>query len=113
MALTTLTATRPDWYASVSPERQGLWAAGDSKWHIGAQAGYAERVRVVLKDGTILDGAVSDERNRWDSKHALAIRMRNRKTQKWIPVADIAVIWGDKGRPLADMLADYIRRGVE
>lgn len=108
--LKTLTATKPSWYKDVPAERQGLWSAGDSKWQIAAQAGYGERVCIVLKDGTIVDGTMSEERNRWDNKHALAIRIPGRKTQKWIPRTDIAVIWGDKGRPLIEMLAEFIEK---
>lgn len=106
----SLKATKPAWYDAVSPERQGLWTAGDSKWHLGSQAGYAERACVVLKDGTVLDGRMGAERNRWDSKHSFAMRLPGRKSQKWVAVKDVAVIWGDKGRPLTELLTEYIER---
>lgn len=106
----TLTDTKPSWYVGVAPERQGLWSAGDSRWQLGSQAGYAEQARVVLKDGTIIDGSMREERNRWDNKHALAMRVPGRKTQKWILVSDIATVWGDKGRPLVELLTEFINK---
>ena len=104
----SLMATKPTWYKDVAPERQGLWAAGASKWHLGDQASYGERVRIVLKDGTVLDGVAGAEKNRWDAKHAIAMRIPGRKSQKWVLVTDIAVAWGDKGRPFEDLLTEFI-----
>lgn len=103
-----LIKTRPVWYKDVAPERQGLWTAGDSKWALARETGYGERTRVILKTGAVLDGVLGEERNRWDNKHAIALRIAGRKTQKWIPVRDIGVVWGDKGKPLTELLTQFI-----
>lgn len=105
----TLTNTKPDWYAEAAPERQGLWSAGDHRRHLLVQAAYGERVRLVLKDGSVFDGTMGEHRDFWNpAKFAVALRIPGRKSQKWFPVRDIAVAWGDKGRPLVEMLADLI-----
>lgn len=106
-----LSKTQPAWHKKLAAEKQGLWTAGDSKFALAGQAFWSEPVRVVLKDGTVLDGTVGDERNRWDPKHALALRMPGRKSQKWVPVKDVAVVWGDKGPKLEDLLTEYIVKG--
>jgi hypothetical protein len=107
--MSLLSTTRPDWYDKLPVEQQGLWSLGDSRFYITAQTSYQGRVRIVLQDGTILDGTMSDERNRWDpNKHAIAIRMTGRKTQKWIPRNSIALIWADKGRPFTELLTKFL-----
>jgi len=106
----TLIKTRPDWFTELPAERQGIWSTGDHWSHISGATSYGDKVRIVLKDGTILDGTMGDERNRWSPRHAIAIHIIGRKTQKWIPRTDIAVIWGDKGRPLIELISEYIQR---
>ena len=103
-----LTAPRPAWFTALAVERQGTWSHGDHWSHITGATSWGDKVRIVLKDGTVFDGIMGGERNRWDAKHAVAIRIPGRKSQKWIARTDIAVIWGDKGRPLTELIAEYI-----
>lgn len=104
----TLTATCPSWFTELPVKRQGTWSAGDHWSHIASATSWRDKVRIVLKDGSVFDGIMGGERNRWDSKHAVAIRIQGRKSQKWIARSDIAVIWGDKGRPLTELLEEFI-----
>lgn len=104
------TLTRPDWHYDVPQSRQGHWVSTDSKWRISDGAGYGEPVRVVLKDGTVIDGIMHEERNRWDGKHAFAVaRIAGRKSRRWILVKDVAIIWGDKGRPIEELLTAVLK----
>lgn len=104
-----LSPTRPAWYSDVPAARQGLWSAGDHWSHLAGQTGYRDRVRIVLKDGSILDGFSDEERNRWDRrKHAVSLRITGRKTRKWVAVSDIAVVWADKGESLESLLTRAI-----
>jgi len=111
--MVTSTLTRPDWHYDVPQERQGHWEATDSRWRLSDGAGYAERVRVVLTDGTVIDGTMMEERYRWEpNRQAFAVAgIKGRKSRKWILRTDVAEIWGDKGRPLVELLGEYITRG--
>jgi len=111
--MVTSTLTSPDWHYSVPQERQGHWEATDSRWRLSDGAGYAERVHVVLIDGTVIDGTMMEERYRWEpNRQAFAVAgIKGRKSRKWILRTDVAEIWGDKGRPLVELLGEYITRG--
>jgi hypothetical protein len=104
------TKNRPSWHYDVPQERQGHWVATDSKWRISDGAGYAERVRVVLHDGTVIDGIMREERHRWDATHAFAVSdIPGRKSRRWVARRDVAEIWGDKGRPLEELLTAVLQ----
>ena len=99
------TETQPVWYNRIPEERRALWTQedGDRELTRRTLAGYP--VRVVLKDGTILDGTKGEERHRFDNRHDIAIHMQGRKTQKWVPEDEIAVLWADAGPDLSDIVA--------
>lgn len=107
----TLTETRPEWHAALPVERQGLWSAGDRRLLLAGETSWNDKVRIVLKDGTIYDGTMGEERSRWDtSRHVVAIRIPGRRTQKWIHSTDIAIVWGDKGESFEALLTRFLTK---
>lgn len=107
----TVTTVTPLWYDDIPVDRQGVWNSGDSSFKIAGQTLTGHRVQVTLHDGTVFDGVMGDERNRWDgNKHSIAIRIPGRKSQKWIPRNTIAHIFADKGPKLEELLTSYIIR---
>lgn len=101
------TETQPTWFSLIPSERRALWTdSSDEKLSQVTLNGFP--MRVVLKDGTILDGDKGDERDNFEGGHDVAIRLPGRKTQKWIPMEDIAVVWADRGPDLRDVIAAFI-----
>lgn len=110
-ATSVATVTAPVWYDDVPADRQGIWNSGDSSFKIAGQTLNGHRIQVTLHDGTVFDGVMGGERNRWDgNKHAIAIRIQGRKSQKWIQRKTIASILADKGPKLEELLTSYILR---
>lgn len=112
MTVSTASAvTVPAWYDNVPADRQGSWTAGESSFKIAGQTLQGCRVAITLNDGTVFDGVMGGERNRWDgNKHSIAIRIPGRKSQKWILRKTIASILSDRGPKLEDLLTTYITR---
>ena len=104
--MVTSTLTRPAWHYDVPQERQGHWESTDSRWRLNQGVSYGERVRVVLKDGSVIDGIMQEERHRWEpNRQSFAVAgIKGRKSRKWILLTDVAEIWGDKGRPIEELL---------
>lgn len=104
------TETEPRWFAAIPEERRGIWTEKDGERALSENTLPGFPIRMVLKNGTILDGEKGEERDNFDGGHDVAIRLPGRKTQKWVPEEDIAVIWADKGPDLRDVMAAFVER---
>lgn len=104
------TETQPSWYSSLPEERRALWTEQDGERALTQSTLSGFKMRMVLKDGTILDGEKGEERDTFDGGHDVAIRLPGRKTQKWVPENEIAVVWSDKGPDLRDILASFVEK---
>ena len=82
---------------------------GEPGSKLAHETGPSEPIRILLKSGDVIDGVYSGERARWDDdKHAVAVRLPKRKTQKWVSVEDIEAVWADKGPTLEEVVTEYI-----
>ncbi len=98
------TETQPSWYNRIPEERRGVWVESDGKRELSRVTLAGFPIRVILKNGDILDGEKGEERDRAGNHHDIAIRMDGRKTQKWIPEEEIAVAWTDRGPDLSNIM---------
>lgn len=99
----------PEWFASVDPKRQGVFKAGDHKRVLrGTLPG--EKMRVVLKDGTVIDGTFKDDRDFWgaDSNYSIAVTPDGASRAKWVKVSDIDKAWFDGGPSMGDLVSEYV-----
>ena len=101
---------KPDWFDQLPANRQALWVPGDKPMEFDA-TGPGGKIRVVLKDGTVLDGTYQDSMGRWGGAdgHKIGIQIPGRKSNKWIARSDVKEVWGDKGIGLGDMLGAVIQ----
>lgn len=104
------TETQPSWFTKLSEERQGTWTEQDGEKALSANTLSGFPMRIILKDGTILDGEKGEERDTFEGGRDIAIRLPGRKTQKWVPEAEIATVWADKGPDLRDILAAFVEK---
>jgi len=103
------TATQPVWYEHIPAERRGLWTSNEGERALKSKTLSGYPLRVILKDGTILDGEMGEERHRAGGEYDIAIKLAGRKTQKWVTEGDIAVIWSDTGPDLRDILNSLVQ----
>lgn len=104
------TVTQPTWYDHIPAERRGLWSAEEGTRALQSKTLNGFPVRIVLKDGTILDGDMGEERTRAGGEYDVAVKLAGRKTQKWVPEEEIAVIWSDTGPDLRDILGALVQK---
>lgn len=104
------TATQPHWYERIPAERRGLWTSDDGERALQARTLAGFPVRLVLKDGTILDGDMGEDRHRAGGEYDIAVKLAGRKTQKWVSEDDIAVIWSDTGPDLRGILNELVQK---
>lgn len=104
------TATQPTWYDRIPAERRALWTADEGERALQAKTLTGFPVRLVLKDGTILDGDMGEERRRPGGEYDIAVKMAGRKTQKWVPEEEIAVVWSDSGPDLREILGALVQK---
>jgi hypothetical protein len=98
----------PRWFTTVPADRRRVWTPGDSKMVMrDALDGYA--MRLVLLDGTVLDGTYAGDRNFWGTApYGVAVHVPGRKTRKWVTLADVRVAHFDSGPSLGDMVSELI-----
>lgn len=104
------TDTQPSWFLKLSEERQGSWTEQDGEKALSANTLSGFPIRMILKDGTILDGEKGEERDTFEGGHDIAIRLPGRKTQKWVPLDSIEAVWADKGPDLRDILSAFVEK---
>lgn len=100
--------TQPNWYNHIPSERRGSWIQEDGRRELSRVTLAGFPIRVILKNGEILDGDKGEERDRAGQQHDIAIRMPGRKTQKWVPEEEIAVVWSDRGPDLSGIMDAFM-----
>lgn len=71
-------------------------------------------VKVVMSDGTVIEGSYVGDKNFWGSEdYIIRVIPFGLKRAKSIPMAQIKEVYGDTGPSLGEMASEYVTSGLD